>query len=190
MSFQHFSTIFLSTTAGWWGWRGCWWGWKASFIRPMRPAPLLGFPAINLLDDRGGGLAPGPEWTTVGALLDTLSNKNPAVLTPWLTTIRHAEAVQAQGEQKRLCVKLYAMLLLANKLLHSTRYYFNSRARIELATYSLCCCICCQKRHMWPVSSWRRRVKSLWDMSRVLISHTERWTNRLSCSFDQQRARS
>lgn len=62
MSFQHFSTIFLSTTAGWWGWGGCWWGWKASFIKPMRPAPLLGFPAINSLGDRG--LAPGLRLTT------------------------------------------------------------------------------------------------------------------------------
>lgn len=62
MSFQHFSTIFLSTTAGWWGWGGCWWGWKASFIKPMRPAPLLGFPAINSVSNRG--LAPGLRVTT------------------------------------------------------------------------------------------------------------------------------
>lgn len=62
MSFQHFSTIFLSTTAGWWGWRGCWWGWKASFIKPMRPAPLLGFPAMESVGVRG--LAPGLKLTT------------------------------------------------------------------------------------------------------------------------------
>lgn len=64
MSFQHFSTSFLSTTAGWWGWRGCWCGWKASFIKPMRPAPLRGFPAIKSLCDRGGGSAPGLKLTT------------------------------------------------------------------------------------------------------------------------------
>lgn len=52
MSFQHFSTIFLSTTAGCWGWGGCWCGWNASFISPIKPAPLRGYPAISsALDD-------------------------------------------------------------------------------------------------------------------------------------------
>lgn len=73
MSFQHFSTIFLSTTAGWWGWGGCWWGWKASFIKPMRPAPLLGFPAINSVGDRG--LAPGLRLTTRDYSLGVFTTK-------------------------------------------------------------------------------------------------------------------
>lgn len=78
MSFQHFSTIFLSTTAGWWGWGGCWWGWKASFIKPMRPAPLLGFPAINSVGDRG--LAPGLKVDNQVLLLTRFSTEQPLFL--------------------------------------------------------------------------------------------------------------
>lgn len=95
MSFQHFSTIFLSTTAGWWGWGGCWWGWKASFIKPMRPAPLLGFPAIN----SGGGRAFAPGLSAVVC--------SPLLLRTYLSASAgacyHAEAV---GEaNKTRCVR-------------------------------------------------------------------------------------
>lgn len=72
MSFQHFSTIFLSTTAGCWGWGGCWWGWNASFISPIRPAPLRGYPAIS------AGLGDGIRGGVTGVNRGLLRTRDPS----------------------------------------------------------------------------------------------------------------
>lgn len=100
MSFQHFSTIFLSTTAGWWGWGGCWCGWKASFIKPMRPAPLLGFPAINTAGGRA--FAPGVfggEKTGEGSSWRAASADLSISLRQCLLSCRAC----CRGEQNPLC---------------------------------------------------------------------------------------
>lgn len=54
MSFQHFSTVFLSTAPGWWWeWWRWWWGWNASFIMPISPPPFFRFPAMFRLTGLG-----------------------------------------------------------------------------------------------------------------------------------------
>lgn len=153
MSFQHFSTIFLSTTAGWWGWRGCWWGWKASFIKLMRPAPLRGFPAINSLDDRG--LAPGfgVDNQGGGVLLDTLLNRAPAVSLG--SSCRGCEQ-----NKKLLCVrsrrrqranKLHRKILC--RLISNTKWRAGDKPKRYLVAFAA------KER---PVTSWWRWVKSPW----------------------------
>lgn len=119
MSFQHFSTIFLSTTAGWWGCRGCWWGWKASFIKPMRPAPLLGFPAINSVGDRG--LAPGAQGSQpatysrhVFCLLFFSPSSNENVLPPTYASHLWSFVMQRlfrEQNKTAVCATLYATQL-------------------------------------------------------------------------------
>lgn len=131
MSFQHFSTIFLSTTAGCWGWGGCWWGWKASFIKPMRPAPLLGFPAINSVSNRG--LAPGLRVTTRDYSWRVFQ-QNDRRFAPYLHRtlglIWHAKPVGEQNKKSCVCT-LYATQL-ANKLHLKRSLSFNSDAKYKL----------------------------------------------------------
>lgn len=97
MSFQHFSTIFLSTTAGCWGCGGCWCGWNASFISPIKPAPLRGYPAMS--SALGGGRAAGLQGVNHGLLRTQVSPTRPA---PWLPgTYRGRFHMQIQPERNK-----------------------------------------------------------------------------------------
>lgn len=174
MSFQHFSTIFLSTTAGWWGWRGCWCGWKASFIKPMRPAPLLGFPAIKSESDRG--LAPGLRLTTTNYSWHVLfpPTQPPLCVLAAFNTGNNSSCKVCQRAEQKACVRG-----AANVSKHATLGKNPSQVAPSANTsswHSLCAAVPAVRQR--ASSSRRRQVKSPWGTRRaynklgVLISHT------------------